>query len=85
MLLPNRPNPFRRATDLRFTLTRAEDVSLEVYDVSGRNVATLIAGRRMEAGPHRVEFRAGSLRAGIYLARLRAGAKVEVRRMALVP
>jgi hypothetical protein len=43
---PARPNPFRGATSMRFALPRDADVSLAVYDATGRHVRTLLSGRR---------------------------------------
>jgi hypothetical protein len=46
----NRPNPFMHATTIRFSLAHASDVTLEVFDLQGERVATLMRGRT-EAGP----------------------------------
>lgn len=72
-LEPSVPNPFGARTAIRFSLTEASDVTLEVYDAAGRRAATLIDHRRMEAGPHRVDFSGGHLRSGLYFCRLKAG------------
>ncbi len=77
------PNPFVRSTEIAFELDRAADVSLVVYDVRGRAVATLADGP-MEAGPHRVAFDASRLPSGVYVYRLAAGGRVETGRVTLV-
>jgi flagellar hook assembly protein FlgD len=84
----NRPNPFRRSTSIGYALPRGGRVSLEVYDLSGRRVASLLDGWR-PAGEHSVEWdqrdRAGSLvRAGVYLYRLRAGDAGTIERKLVV-
>jgi endonuclease/exonuclease/phosphatase family metal-dependent hydrolase len=66
------PNPFRARTTLSYTLRRAGPVRLEVYDILGRRVASLVDGPQT-AGTHRVEFTASGLPPGLYLARLEAG------------
>ena len=78
----NRPNPFSGATSIRFELTNASDVSLDVYDALGRRVASLADGE-FPAGLHTVDFDAGALSSGVYVYTLRAGASVESRRMVI--
>ncbi len=77
------PNPFARSTAIGFELGTASDVSLVVYDVRGREVATLADGT-MEAGPHHVTFDASALPSGIYVYRLTTGTQVETGRVTLV-
>jgi len=68
-LLPNYPNPFNAVTAISFQLSAVSDVNLTVYDVIGREVATLINGG-MDAGNHEVIWDAGGVSSGIYLIRL---------------
>jgi hypothetical protein len=82
-LLQNAPNPFNPATSIRFNLPSAMDVRLEVYDLRGRLVSTLVDGT-LSAGPHEVTFRGEELASGVYMYRLSAGDRVETRRMNLV-
>jgi len=58
-------------------------VSLKVYDVLGKEVATLVSGRQ-EAGSYVVPFNASGLSSGMYFYRLQAGSFVETRKMMLV-
>ena len=67
----NSPNPFRQATTLEFALAREADVSIEVYDVSGRLVLQRALGR-FEAGSQKVPLFLPDGRSGLYLYRLRA-------------
>jgi len=88
-LLQNRPNPFDGSTDIGFALAEDTSVSLEVFDLRGRKVATL-ATARWSAGVHHVRFGGrtaggGALAAGVYFYRLRAGGFVATRRMLLTP
>jgi hypothetical protein len=83
----NYPNPFRGQTTLRFDLPEAANVSLSIYDVMGRQVATLVDGS-MAAGRHEVAWqgrgRNGSLASGVYFARLKAGTHTATRRLTIV-
>ena len=87
-LLPAEPNPFNPRTTLRFELPAAASVRLEVYDVAGRRVRTLVAAD-LAAGPHEVRWdgRDGAgrgLPSGSYLARLVAGDRLLTTRLTLV-
>ncbi len=80
----NYPNPFNQTTTIRFALDGASDVTLRVYDILGRVVATPIAGQTMGDGEHVVTFDARTLASGQYLYRLEAGSASQSRRMLLV-
>ena len=68
----NYPNPASGETSIRFTIPKAEKVSLAVYDINGRIVKVLVHGSR-DAGTHTVSFNTGSLAGGIYYYRMKAG------------
>jgi hypothetical protein len=79
------PNPFRDAVGLAFTLAKAGNLSVEVYDLMGRRVHTL-GGKGLAAGEHVLVWDGtGSdgqpLAAGVYLARFRVGSREGVRRL----
>lgn len=61
----NYPNPFNPATVVTFSLPAADQIRLEVYDVTGRRVRTLVDGR-LSAGQHEVRFDAMNLPSGVY-------------------
>jgi subtilisin len=82
-LAPSYPNPFASATTLRYSLPRAADVRLEVFDALGRRVATLAAGEQA-AGTHEVTWEVSSLASGVYIARLVAADAVETQRLTLL-
>jgi len=77
------PNPVSARTTIGFELPVAQDVTLKVYDVLGREVATLIDGVR-QAGPQSVEFDVASLPSGVYVYRLEAGSTQLMERMTVV-
>ena len=79
----NYPNPFNPGTTIAFTLPRASDVKLGVYDLLGREVAVLVQGRR-EGGTHAVTLDARGMASGMYLYRLEAGGAVHVRSLLVI-
>ena len=81
-LKQNRPNPFSGSTRIAFDLAAAGHVSVRVYDVMGREVATLL-DQQMNAGPQSVTFDAKTLAAGTYLYTLDVDGQRLSRRMLL--
>ncbi|MFN0156736.1 MAG: M1 family aminopeptidase [Bacteroidota bacterium] len=79
-LFQNYPNPFNPSTTISFQLATSNRVSLKIYDVLGRAVATLAEGR-MSAGAHTVEFDASALPSGVYYCRMRTPGGVQAIRM----
>ncbi|MFQ3607894.1 MAG: 5'-nucleotidase C-terminal domain-containing protein [Chloroherpetonaceae bacterium] len=82
-LAQNYPNPFNPATTINYQLPTSALVTLKVYDVVGREVATLVNARQ-EAGRYDVRFNGSSLSSGVYFYRLQAGSFVETKKMMLV-
>jgi len=83
------PNPFSRATQIRFDLPRVSRVAIELFDVQGRRVASLINEPR-EAGRHMVMWDGRSTSgmraaAGVYLCRMRGEGFEAERRVSLLP
>jgi hypothetical protein len=79
----NYPNPFNPSTTIRYELPRASHVTLTVYDLLGREVATLIDDVE-EPGYKSVEWNAASVASGVYLYRLKAGSFVQTRKMTIL-
>jgi len=77
------PNPFNAQTSISFDVPTASKVSLEVYNIMGQKVATLVNGN-VEAGTHTVFWDAGDYSSGIYFYKLTAGDKVFTKRMTLL-
>ena len=73
-LLQNYPNPFNPSTTISYELSTISFVSLQVYDVLGRVVATLL-NERENAGSHAVIFDASKLASGVYFCVLYANGK----------
>jgi hypothetical protein len=82
------PNPFRRSTRIVFGLEEAAEVSLSVYDVSGRLVRVLVDGSR-DARAYEVEWdgtdaRGKRVSSGVYFYRLTAGERHNIRKAVLL-
>jgi hypothetical protein len=82
-LLQNYPNPFNPVTTISYTLPKAADVKISVYDFLGNEVATLVDGMR-SAGTHTTLFDGANLSSGIYFYKLQAEGRVISKKMALI-
>jgi hypothetical protein len=83
-LAQNYPNPFNPTTNISYSLANTADVSLVVYDILGRRVATLVNARQQMPGLYNVTFDATRLASGTYIYRLEAGDFVSTKKMLLV-
>ena len=79
----NYPNPFNPSTEINFALPTACDVSLEIYNITGQRVTTLVDAY-LEAGQHSVLWDAWSNASGVYFYRLTAGEFTETKKMMLL-
>jgi WD40 repeat protein len=80
----NYPNPFNPTTNIEFTLGQGGETTLKVYDISGREVASILSGQQLNAGSHVYTFDASSLSSGIYFYRLNSNGVQITRKMTLV-
>ncbi len=83
-LSQNFPNPFNPTTVIEFSLSRHDRVNLTVYDLLGREVASLLRDQEYPAGTFRVEYDASHLGSGIYFYTLSSENVRITRRMVLV-
>jgi hypothetical protein len=83
LLMQNYPNPFNPRTVIIYQLSSFGSVTLRVYDLLGREVATLVDGM-LGAGRYEVVFDGRELASGVYVYRLQAGGHVEQRAMILL-
>lgn len=79
----NYPNPFNPTTAISYNLPQATHVTLEIYDILGRKVETLV-DKEQPAGPHQAVWDAGDRASGIYFYRIQAGDIIETKRMLLL-
>ena len=82
-LFQNYPNPFNPSTAISYQLSAVSDVKLVVFDLLGREVATLV-NEKKEAGKYVVNLNASSLTSGVYFYKLTAGSFSETKKMMLV-
>lgn len=79
----NHPNPFNPSTTVTFDVPAAGHVSLTVFDILGKEVATLVNGR-LDAGSYSAVFTAPSLTSGLYFYRMTSGGFTQTRKMMFV-
>jgi subtilisin family serine protease len=86
-LMQNYPNPFNPTTTIEFSIPQTSNVSIEIYNVIGENVASLF-NQTLDAGYHHIYFNASNLPSGTYIYQLKANAQngtfVETKKMLLM-
>ncbi|MCK6600910.1 MAG: T9SS type A sorting domain-containing protein [Bacteroidetes bacterium] len=79
----NYPNPFNPSTVIGFSLPVSGKVSLKIYDITGREIATLL-NRDLESGSHSVTFDASGFAAGVYFCNLAFNGQVVTKKLTLL-
>ncbi|MCP4582129.1 MAG: T9SS type A sorting domain-containing protein [candidate division Zixibacteria bacterium] len=79
----NYPNPFNASTTINYQLPKSADVEIEIFDILGRHVATLI-NQRQQAGDYQAIWNAVDFSSGMYFYKVRAGDYIEIRKMLLL-
>jgi photosystem II stability/assembly factor-like uncharacterized protein len=82
-LWQNYPNPFNPTTTISYDIPERSHVMLNVYDVLGRNVETLINTEK-EAGHYQITFKAGNLSSGVYFYRMESGSFNQTRKLLIL-
>ena len=82
-LFQNYPNPFNPTTTINYSIPKAGLVTLKVYNVLGKEVATLV-NKVESSGNHHILFNANKLASGVYFYRLRAGNTVMTKKLLLM-
>jgi photosystem II stability/assembly factor-like uncharacterized protein len=83
LLHQNYPNPFNPTTEIQFSIAKLSIVNLRIFDLLGREVATLVNEQR-PGGDYSVKWEAGNLPSGVYFCRLQAGSYSETRKLVLL-
>lgn len=85
-LSQNFPNPFRESTVISFKLTKGENVSLDIYDVYGRKIVTLINNEYYENGKYGISFTPDkyNLTTGVYYFLFSSSSSLEKKKMIMV-
>jgi len=79
----NFPNPFNPTTTIQYDLTQTTEVSLEIYDILGRKIETLVNATQ-DAGCHQAIWNGNNRSSGVYFYTIKAGDKSETKRMLLM-
>jgi hypothetical protein len=82
-LSQNYPNPFNPSTKIQYALSSSQFVTLKIYDILGRQVATLV-NEEKAAGEYEIEFDAKKLSSGIYFYQLKTGKSILTKKMILL-
>ena len=82
-LYQNYPNPFNPTTTIQFSIPKLSNVKLKVFDLLGREVATLVNGE-MNTGEHEVVFDASRIASGVYFYHLQAGNFTATKKLVLI-
>jgi large repetitive protein len=82
-LAQNFPNPFNPQTTIRYKLEEANDVSLIIYDITGKKFKTLV-NHFQKAGEYSIRFDASNFASGVYIYKLKSGVFEESRKMILM-
>jgi len=80
----NYPNPFNPVTTINYGIPRQSSVRLEVFDMLGRRVATLLDSERQAAGYYSIQFNASALASGTYIYRLEVANVVLTKKLTLI-
>ena len=83
VLSQNYPNPFNPSTNISYYISKRTHVSIEVYDVCGQLITTLVDGKK-SAGNYNIQFHASNLPSGMYVLQMRAGNYTALQKMMLV-
>lgn len=79
----NYPNPFNPSTTISYSIAERSNVTIKVYDMLGKEVATLVNGVQ-DAGSHNVQFNASNLASGMYVYTINAGNFTSSKKMMLL-
>lgn len=82
-LYQNYPNPFNPSTNISFNLQTKSFVSLKVFDVLGREVATIVS-EEMSAGNYSKQWNVTNMPSGVYFYRLQAGSYIQTKKLVLL-
>ncbi len=80
---PNFPNPFNTSTNIRYRLAQDTEVLIDVYDLNGRHMTTLVNSRQ-QSGVYSIQFNGSGLASGTYFLRLQTNSFVEVQKFTLI-
>ena len=83
-LQQNYPNPFNPATTIKFTIPPGHNydkISMKIYDILGKEAATLVNENGMAAGTYEINWNASNYSSGVYFYTLKAGNYIDTKKM----
>ena len=80
----NYPNPFNPESTITFSLPHPNEVTLKVFDITGREISVLVNGEKIETGTHSLIFNGSNLPSGTYFCRFETNDYVETKKMLLI-
>lgn len=83
-LSQNYPNPFNPSTKISFNIPEAVNVTLEIYDITGKLITSLIDNKLYQSGYYTIDMNGASLSSGTYFYRLQAGEFIQTKKMLLL-
>jgi len=83
VLHQNYPNPFNPETRIIYGLPQAAEVTLEVYDITGKKIQTLVRSRQ-QAGYHDITWNAQNVSSGMYILQIQAGYFTSTKKVVLM-
>jgi hypothetical protein len=83
-LCQNYPNPFNPQTSISYSIPQVSTVTLKVYDLMGREIATLLDNEKKVAGNYEISFNASHLSSGIYFYKLQTEKFIKTMKMVLI-
>ncbi len=83
LLEQNYPNPFNSMTNIKFQIMSFDNVKLNVFDITGKEVVTIV-NDILQPGTYEVKFDGSRLNSGVYFYKLSAGEFVEIRKMLMI-
>ncbi len=82
-LYANYPNPFNPTTNIKYDVQNESQVQIKVYDILGKEVATLV-NEKKQAGSYQVTFNAANYTSGVYFVKMNAGSYAKTQRIVLI-
>ena len=79
----NYPNPFNPSTKISYSIPKASNVKLTVFNLLGQEIQVLV-NETKEAGIHEINFNAQSLNSGMYLYKIESGSFTQTKKMTLI-
>lgn len=83
-LKQNYPNPFNPTTNIQYEIANGANVQIDVFDVLGQKVATLVNNRYHQAGTYNINFDASNLSSGLYFYVLKTDNFTQTKKMTLI-